>query len=200
VAEEPSPNLKNPRRTGPFKDAFRNRVVLVYGTKGTPEESAWALAKARYDAETFWYRGNGSLEIVADTAFAPRNEKERNVVLYGNSETNGAWSALLSQSPITVTRTEVRAGDHISKGDDLACLFIAPRPQSATALIGVVSGTGLTGLRLTDRIPYFVSGVAYPDFTLLSAASLKEGLAGVKGTGFLGPHWDIGQGEFVWNP
>src|SRR5262245_19959275 len=33
---------KTPGRCGPFKDAFRNRMMFVYGTKGTPEENAWS--------------------------------------------------------------------------------------------------------------------------------------------------------------
>ena len=60
---------KGPHRQGPFKEAFRNRFILVVGTKGTPEENAWGLARARFDAETFWYRGNGSVDVVTDTAF-----------------------------------------------------------------------------------------------------------------------------------
>src|SRR5262249_20669101 len=51
VMKEPSPSLKGPHRYGPFKDAFRNRMLFVYGTGGTKEENAWALARARYDAE-----------------------------------------------------------------------------------------------------------------------------------------------------
>ena len=61
---------KRPERGGLFKQAFRHRMLFVYGTKGTPEENAWALVKARFDAETFWYRGNGSIDVVPDTEFA----------------------------------------------------------------------------------------------------------------------------------
>src|SRR5262249_52120809 len=69
VTPRPAPALKGPHRCGPFRDVFRNRMLFVYGTKGTVEENAWALAKARCDAETFWYRGNGSIDVIADTAF-----------------------------------------------------------------------------------------------------------------------------------
>ena len=76
---------KGPQRYGPFKEVFRNHVVLVYGTHGTAEENAWALARARYDAETFWYRGNGSIDVLSDRTFNPAHELDRNVVLYGNA-------------------------------------------------------------------------------------------------------------------
>jgi poly(3-hydroxybutyrate) depolymerase len=53
VDEHPSCALKHPGRSGPFREAFRNHMVLVYATQGTPEENAWSLAKASYDSETF---------------------------------------------------------------------------------------------------------------------------------------------------
>src|SRR5262249_54256199 len=94
-AKEPAATDKTPRRCGPFKEAFRNRMLFVYGTKGNAEENAWALAKARYDAETFWYRGNGSIDVIADRDFDPKAQLNRNVILYGHAESNAAWKALL---------------------------------------------------------------------------------------------------------
>ncbi len=70
VSERPPAELKGPHRSGLFKDAFKNRVILVYGMHGSDEENGWAEAKARYDAETFWYQGNGSLDVIRDTDFA----------------------------------------------------------------------------------------------------------------------------------
>jgi len=61
---KPSLNCKNPLRYGTFKDAFRNRVLFVFGTQGSPAENAWSQAKARYDAEVFWYRGNASVDVI----------------------------------------------------------------------------------------------------------------------------------------
>jgi poly(3-hydroxybutyrate) depolymerase len=130
---EPAPSLKGPHRYGPFKEAFRNRVVLVYGTQGTAAENAWALAKARYDAETFWYRGNGSMEVVSDTEFLLLKDQDFNVILYGHAEGNAAWKALLADSPVQVKRGAVRLGEREIKGKDLGCLFVRPRPGSGRA-------------------------------------------------------------------
>jgi predicted esterase len=198
-AAAPSPGVKGPNRYGPFRDAFRNRVLFVYSTKGTKAENARAYAKARYDAETFWYRGNGSIEIVADTAFDPAQDRDRNVVLYGNADTTSAWKALLGDSPLQVQRGRIVVGKEEAKGDDLGCLFVRPRPGSDRALVGVVTGTGLKGMRLTDRLPYFVSGVGYPDLLVLKPTSLLHGSEGVAVAGFFGEDWGVGSGEIVWN-
>ena len=200
VGAAPSVSDKTPQRCGPFKQAFRNRMVFVYGTQGTPEENAWALARVRYDAEGFWYRGNGSIDVVADTIFDATRDRDRNVILYGNADTNAAWKSLLADSPMQVGRAGIKAGTRNLTGDDLACLFVRPRPGSARASVGVVSGSGLTGMRLTDRLPYFVSGVEYPDYIVLDPHTLTEGISGVRLAGFFGSDWSILTGEFLGSP
>jgi hypothetical protein len=193
----PSPALKGPQRYGPFKDAFTNHFVFVYGTKGSAEENAWAFAKARFDAETFWYRGNGSIDLLADDQFISAAAPDRNVILYGNADTNSAWQSLLKDSPVQVRRGYVLAGKWKQVGDDLASLFIRPRPGSDRALVGVVTGTGVAGMRLTDRLPYFHSGVAYPDLIVLGTDVLKRGVLSVRIAGFFGCDWSLERGEFV---
>jgi dienelactone hydrolase len=193
-AEPPAPGQKGPHRNGPFKDAFRHRVQLVHGTKGTPEENAWALARARYDAETFYYRGNGAMDVVPDTAFNPAAEPDRNVVLYGNAETNAAWPALLGSSPVQVSRRGVRAGDLAIEGDSLAALQIRPRPGSDRASVGAISGTGLPGARLSEFLPIFVSGVAYPDVLVIGP---EGGRAAVRLAALFGNDWGLASGELA---
>lgn len=194
----PAPALKGPQRNGPFKEAFRNHVVFVYGTRGSADENRWALAKARFDAETFWYRGNGSIDVIPDTAFDPKKEPNRNVILYGHRDTNAAWKTLLDASPVQVRDGEVQVGDRTEKGAGLACLFVYPRPGSDTALVGVVAGTSLSGMRQTDRLAYFISGSGFPDCLVLGHDALTKGDAGVLAAGFFGNDWSVVRGDFAW--
>ncbi|MBM3824450.1 MAG: alpha/beta hydrolase [Verrucomicrobia bacterium] len=190
---------KGPHRNGPFKEAFRHRMMFVYGTKGTPEENAWAYAKARFDAESFWYRGNGSVDVLPDLEFDPRRDSDRSVILYGHADANAAWEPLLGVSPVQVRRGHLVVGGETRRGDDLAALFLRPRPGSHRACVAVVAGTGLVGLRLTDRIPYFLAGVALPDWTVWTPRTLREGPDGVLGAGFFGQDWGVESGESAWN-
>jgi len=198
VVSKPSAALKGPLRSGPFNDAFRHQMVFVYATRGTPEENAWAFEKARFDTESFWYRGNGSVEVIPDTAFDPHSQPDRSVILYGNAEANGAWPALLGDSPVQVSRSEVHIGARAATGSDLACLFLRPRPGSDIACVGVVSGTGLAGMKLADRLNYFFAGVAFPDCTVIGSDMLTKGAQGVRVAGFFGNDWSVDKGEFAW--
>ena len=195
---QPSMALKGPQRYGPFKEAFRNRIIMVYGTHGSPEENAWAFAKARYDAEQFWYRGNGSPDVIPDVRFQAAAEPDRDVILYGNAQTNSAWSQLLADSPVQAGGGSIRIGRREEKGEDLACLFLRPRPGSNRASVAVVTGSGIAGMRLTDRLTYFSSGVSYPDWIILGPDILTRGSAGIRAAGFFGADWNVDSGEFAW--
>ncbi|MCP4246466.1 MAG: hypothetical protein GY778_05405 [bacterium] len=196
VAERAPSDWKGPHRYGPFKNVFRNNVVFVYGTVGSDAENAWAYAKARYDAETFWYRGNGAIELRPDVEYDHDAYRGRNVVLYGNADTNAAWAPLLKTSPVQLGRDVVRIGDRTWTGGDLAMLLVRPVPGDERALVGVVGGTGLVGMRATVALPYFVSGVGYPDCTILRADALRRGLEGVVTAGSFGERWEIEAGAF----
>ena len=203
LAEAPlASSQKTAVRCGPFKSAFNRRFMLVYGTKGTAEEDVWAFNKARFDAETFWYRGNGSVDVMADVEFNPRDDtsRDRSVILYGNADTNAAWDALLHDSPVQVHRGRITIGERTMNGDDLACLMIRPRPGSDIASVGVVAGTGAIGARITDRLAYFVSGVAYPDCIVFDGSSLARGGLGIRAAGSFGNDWSVERGEFAWQP
>ena len=199
VITNPLPSVKGPHRYGTFKDAFNNRVVFVYGTKGSKAENDWAFTKAKFDAEYFWYQGNGSIDIVSDKEFDPTHEPDRNVVLYGNAKTNSAWRALLGDSPIQVQSGKIAVGKKQVKGKDLACLFIRPRPGSDIASVGAVSGTGLVGMKLNDRRPFLSPGYSYGDFIIFTPDMLTDQESGIKATGFFGLDWSLQGGEIVWN-
>jgi len=197
-AGPPSPKVKSSDRSGTFKTAFDHDAMLVYGTGGTEEENRWAESKARYDAETFWYRGGGSLEVLRDTDFDPIRAPGRNVILYGNADTNSAWNLLLADCPVQVRRGQIRVGDRTESGDDLGVLIVYPRTGSDTATVGIVGGTGPVGMRLTSRLRYFVSGIAYPDLLVLDTLSPKAPTLSVRGWAYFGPGWTVEPGDFAW--
>jgi hypothetical protein len=192
------PDGKGPDRAGPFKDAFRHRMIFVYGTNGSPEQNAWAFAKARYDAETFWYRGNGSVDVMADVEFDAASQPDRGVILFGNADTNSAWAGLLPDCPIDVRDGSVRVGEKSLEGDRFTCLFIRPRVDSDVASVGVIAGSGIAGMRLANQLPYFVSGVGYPDWIVLTPDLLERGARGVIGAGFFDRNWSLESGDAAW--
>jgi len=194
VGAKPGLAEKNPGRAGTFKDAFNHRMVFVYGTSGSRQEQAWSLAKVRYDAETWYYRGNGAVDIVADKDYSPERYAGRSVILYGNASTNSAWSVLLKDCPIMVRRGEIRCGDKVWQGDDLATYFVRPLPDGVTS-VAVIAGTGVMGMQATNANQYFAGASGFPDFMIFRSAMLREGAAGILKAGFFGNDWKLAVDE-----
>ena len=192
----PSLKEKGPHRNGGFKDAFRNNVVFVFATNGTTEENEWYLNKARFDAETFWYRANGNVELVKDVDFKPSNYPDRNIVLYGNKTNNSAWVKLLKNCPVQVTNGVVDFGKIKIEGNQWGLYFIFPREDSAKASVGVVTASGTEGMKGAYANHYLVNGSTFPDFILFDQSVLPNGIRGVKCAGFFGNDWSIMNGDF----
>ena len=191
LADELDDQVKNPERSGLFKDAFRNRFVYVYGTAGSRAENSWALNKARFDAETFWYRGNGSVDVVSDEEYLSGGFEGRNVILVGHSDMNKAWNQLISNCPIQISRDRIQMGERTLAGNDLGAYFIYPMDHSPTLSVGVIAGTGPEGLWSVYPNRYFVSGSGFPDFMIFSAEMYKLGLEAVKAAGFFDSSWQL---------
>jgi hypothetical protein len=140
------------------------------------------------------------VDVVPDVEFRADRERDRSVILYGNADTNGAWSSLLLNSPVQVDRRGVRIGAKMVAGDDLGCLFIRPRPGSAIAAVAVVAGTGLVGARATNNLPYLQPMLGLPDLLVVGADTWEKGFGGVRAAGFFGNDWSVERGDFAVAP
>ena len=196
---KPGTEEKGPQRYGGFKDAVRKNMVFVYGTGGTREENRWNYLKARFDAETFSYRGNGSVEIIPDRQFQKSNYKGRNIILYGNADNNRAWNLLLAESPVQVLNNKVIIGERTIAGDDIACYFIRPLEGSVNNSVGVIAGTGLKGIRAAYPNQYFIAGSSFPDLTVFRMPVTDEEYKAIECAGFFGNDWTVEDGDFTWN-
>lgn len=197
IVGQPGPGQKGPARYGTFKEAFNNHMVLVYGTIGSAEENKWSFEKARYDAEAWYYRGNGAVDIITDKAFSLEKYKGRGVVLYGNRSTNAAWDILLNDCPIQVDRNKVKAGDATWSGDDLAAYLTWPIKNSPVASVAVVTGTGVKGMRAADANQYFAGGSGFPDFMIFRLGMLISGSANIQLAGFFDNDWKLDPREMI---
>ena len=125
--------------------------------------------------------------------------RDRNVIVYGHAESNAAWPVLLGESPVQVRRGQVKVGPRSVSGDDLACLFIRPRPGSD-------DGFGGSRHRIGHDRPS-----AHRAAAVLHLGRGLPGLPGAQGqdacskarerpiaAGYFGADWDVESGEFAW--
>lgn len=196
-AEDPGKTAKGPHRYGTFKDPFNHQMVFVYGTTGTREENEWSFNKARFDAETWYYRGNGAVDIITDKEYSPAKFAGRNVILFGNATTNSAYASLLADCPVKIERNSVRAGSEVWNGDDLGAYFVWPVKGSKTQTVGVIGGTGLKGMQAANPNQYFAGGSGFPDFMIFRLKMLQEGAPGIEAAGFFDNSWALQPGQII---
>ena len=197
VQDQIDPKQKNANRYGGFKQAFDNNMVFVYSTIGTPEETAWWRAKARFDAETFYYRGNGSVDVIPDIEYEVKKYPNRNVIIYGNYDSHYVWSRLLKDCPVQVRNGEISIGERSYKGNDLAAYFAYPHPDYPNCMVGVVTATGAAGMRATSPNNYISGITGFPDLVVFRADMLKDGLAAVETAGFFDNDWSLGKQDLI---
>jgi hypothetical protein len=199
VGKAPAETDKGILRNGTLKEAFNHRMVFVYGTVGTAEENAWSLNKARYDAETWYYRGNGAVDIVADKDFRAGDYADRGVIIYGNATTNKAYALLMKDCPVQMSRGKITVGEKSYTGDALAGYFMYPRMDSKVAAVAVIGGTGLKGMRAAEANQYFAGGSGFPDYMIFSAELLKGVETAVKTAGFYDNEWKLSEKDAIIN-
>ncbi len=198
VIDPPDPKLKGLHRNGPFKMAFDKNMVWVYGTHGSDEENAALLAKVRFEAQTWWYFGNGNVTIIPDSEFEIDKFAGRNIILYGNEVNNSAFGKLLKDCPISVRADNVGFGEGGTFHNDLGAsgvFFVYPRPESNDNLIGVVGMTNTRAVRMNFIPGYFTSGVACPDYVIFNSHVLSKGMRGVMEAGYFDNEWKLEVGE-----
>lgn len=185
---------KSALRSGPFKQVFNRRMVFVYGTRDEGQLLRLAVAVA----EGMGYRGNGQVEVVADTEFKPTDFKGRNVVFFGNARTNAAWGALDTRSQVLVSPGEVSVGGRKVRSLGLVSLEVRPNMADPTSLVGFVGVSGDPALRLAERLAYWGSGVAYPDWIVMEAGDVLSGVGGIVAAGFFANDWSFNPKDAVW--
>ena len=75
--------------------------------------------------------------------------------------------------------------------------MIRPRKDSEFASVGVVSGTSLEGMQLTNFALYYHQYIGFPDIIIYDSGILNSDEEGVKFSGYFGNDWSVERGEFI---
>jgi hypothetical protein len=191
IAAAPGLDKKGPHRNGTLKDAFNHNVVFVYGTTGTKEENEWSNNKARYDAESWYYRGNGAVDLIPDHQYTAAKYKDRGVIIYGNKTTNSAWKLVLNDCPVQVERNKIIAGERQFSGDNYGAYIVWPNPNSSISSVAAITGSGLKGMNAASANQYFAGASGFPDYMIFTLDMLNKGVDGVEMAGFYDNDWKL---------
>lgn len=148
--------------------------LYVYGTRGSRDETAALLARARLDQEFAWYRTRGTPLVVSDDewlanvpavdriAGATRDGTVRTVpiVLYGNASSNAAWRRLVPEgSPIDARDGELAFRGRTMTGAALFGWFRVLDREGEPTPHAAAFSTGVSGARAGQLVHPYLHGV-----------------------------------------
>lgn len=141
AATAPAPGLrKKPGLQGPIDDAFMDAFTFV-GPSVEDDSIVGRWAESEYERAKHEWRRQFRGEIVEDT-LATLTEKElanRNLVLFGTSQSNPLIAKVLSELPIKWTPDTVQFGGVKHEGN-VAPILIYPNPLNPERYVVINSG------------------------------------------------------------
>ncbi|MFQ6092495.1 MAG: hypothetical protein ACE5OR_07430 [bacterium] len=155
---------KTPSFFGPIKRAYFSPFVLVYGTQGDSAATEVNLHHARVQAQQWWRRANGRVDILPDTEVTSETVEQYNLILFGRPETNAITARVHRDLPILIGAGRVALGDRVIEGEGIGVQFIYPNPLNPTKFILVHGGTDPEGEERSTLFGTLYSGAGLCGF------------------------------------
>ncbi len=181
---------------GPIKRAYFSPFILVYGTIGDSTDTEKNLHQARLQSYTWWIRANGYAEIVPDTELTEEEIKNFNLILFGNSQTNGIIKRINKVLPINFKKCGPGEDCIVIKGkvlgnSDLCLIELYPNPLNPERFVLLYSPTTKRAQRYLGLFSVIYSASGLPDFIIWDSSARRYGWGGVTATGFFDKDWQI---------
>ena len=174
---------------GPAKQVLMRPFAIIYGTKNT--ELAQHLCHAAVqEAMRWWLIGNGTTEVLPDTAPIPLN---RNLVILGNADQNHLTARIAHDLPVKIKSGVLHFPSFFKtpllSEESLAVILTYPNPLNPERLLLLRMGTDPNATRLALFWNIIGSGTAIPDFMVFDCRVRRYGWTGVRAAGFFDPDW-----------
>lgn len=180
---------KSPAFFGPIKKAYFSPFILVYGTQGDSDSTEINLHHARVEAQNWWLRGNGYVEIIPDIELNSEIIHRYNLILFGSPKTNAVTAKIMKDLPISIKNDRlIIDGQEIEK-DDVAFQMIYPNPLNPEKYIVIKGGTSPKAEELSGLFNVIYSGSGLPDFIIYDETVKEKGWAAIIAAGFFDVNW-----------
>ncbi len=178
-------NMRMKAHDRSIKRAYFDPFVLVYGTTGDSISTANNLAQARYQSYAWWYRANGHVEIIPDTAVTREMVKQYNLILFGNALTNSIVKSINHKLPLRIKDGSIYRNKKRIDGDDLCVVQICPNPLNPKKLVCLYEPTTKEAEKIMGFFTPLYAGAGLPEYVVYDKSVLTYGWGGVRAAGFL---------------
>jgi pimeloyl-ACP methyl ester carboxylesterase len=181
--------FKSPAFFGPIKKAYFSPFILIYGTQGDSDSTEINLHHARVEAQNWWLRGNGYVEIIPDIELNSEIIHRYNLILFGGPETNAVTAKIMKDLPLSTKNDRlIIDGQQIEK-DDVAFQMVYPNPLNPEKYVVIKGGTSPKAEELSGLFNVIYSGSGLPDFIIYDETAKEKGWAAIIAAGFFDINW-----------
>ena len=192
--------------TGPVRDAYLSRFIMVYGTQGESSKKSQALA--RQAAREWLHFAKGRPLLKADQEVTEDDLRGANLILFGPPSRNSVLQKIAGQLPIKI-REDAASGQETYevdgrkyRGDNVGLAMIYPNPLSPSKYVviysGLLWGGGLPMNHKLDLIPDFIIFNNQYDGELFTRPYAGSGPNHPRCAGFFDKHWRLSE-KLTWS-
>lgn len=128
-------------------DVLANRFLVVEGTIGD-EETRREIARISKSFQDSWKAFYfNPCRVVTDKDFDEESEKDSNLLLIGNAETNILWQRMVEKIPLQITFQGVAVKARTWSAPDLSVEVVLPNPKNPSRKIIFLGGNNLPRVR-----------------------------------------------------
>lgn len=180
---------KSPAFFGPIKKAYFSPFILIYGTQGDSDSAEINLHHARVEAQNWWLRGNGYVEIIPDIEVNSETIHRYNLILFGGPETNAVTAKIMKDLPVSIKNNRLIIDRQEIEKDDVAFQMVYPNPLNPEKYVVIKGGTSPKGEELAGLFNVIYSGSGLPDFIVYDETVKEKGWAAIIAAGFFDLNW-----------
>ncbi len=142
----PAPDGETPRKRhglqGPIDDAFMDAFLFVRPTRPFANEQIknWTTQEVAHATEAWRKQFRGEAPIKNDVDVTDDDIANRNLVLWGDAESNALWARIAEQLPLRVADGNIHVNDRAYSTDHHVPILIAPNPLNPQRYVVLNSG------------------------------------------------------------
>ncbi len=174
AAEDTSILKKRPGLQGPIDDAFTAPFLFVLPDKPSPNPAveAWLKEEIAYQTDRWRYLMRGDLRVKKASEVTPDDNKNYNLVLWGDPACNPLIGRLLPKLPVQWTKDAITIGGKSVPTSGGIATLIYPNPFNPQKY--VVFNSGLTFRE--NQKSNAVQNPQLPDWALIDLSTPPDGL------------------------
>jgi hypothetical protein len=164
--------------------------LFVIGTRGkgpvADETRAAAAQAARVLARDWMIRVNGIVSIKNDSSVTDDDISSRNLVLFGNANTNSIIGRINNQLPIKFASGGIVVGQR-TFGGDAGVIMIAPNPLNQAKYVVMVGGSSASSYQAAGRMCV----ADLPDYVVFDSSAFSGKKLTFLAGGFFDKSWRV---------